>query len=82
MKTLKFKIKDLKGKTLQVNCGCRAEFYHIDSVKLNEGDGFDITSGKDILNLTDDEFFDLIFDGEVKVKRQGIYLYHLIINEQ
>lgn len=84
MKTQKYKIADLKGMTLQVIAGYKATFHEIDNVRFSEipGRDFDVISGNDTISLTEDEFFNLIFDGETLVERQGIVICSIFILDE
>lgn len=84
MRTQKYKIADLKGMTLQVIAGNKSSFFDIEKVRFSEipGRDFDLVNGNDSISLTDDEFFELIFDGETVVERQGIVLYSMFILDE
>lgn len=81
MKTPKYKIADLEGKTLQVNQGCHGTFNTIDKVTFSDipGRDVDIHSGEDVISLTADELLDIMEKGHARVTRQGIALADLFI---
>lgn len=84
MRTQKYKIADLKGMTLLVIQGSTTTYFDIEKVRFSEipGRDFDLVNGNDSISLTDEEFFELIFDGSTVVARQGIGLYSIFILDE
>jgi hypothetical protein len=83
METQKYKIADLKGMTLQTINRTRSEFIYIDNIRFSDipGMDIDIINGNGYLALTNDEFLDLIFQGETLAERYG-YTFALFILDE
>lgn len=66
METQKYKIADLKGMTLQTINRTKSEFINIDNIRFSEIPfrDIDIIGGNNSVALTNDEFLNLIFNGE------------------
>lgn len=66
METQKYTIADLKGMTIQVVRKSRSKFMDIDNIRFSEIPfrDIDIIVGNNSVALTNDEFLNLIFNGE------------------